>query len=92
MRRFYLKRVIDETGVSGVGVITEGVEFSDGSCVMRWMTDVSSVAIYKNAFELLKIHGHSGKTLFDHDLSDEAWYWENVNLRYILWVDNQSRS
>lgn len=62
MRRFYLYRKEDETGVSGTGTIAEGVEFSDGSCAMRWRTATSSTAIYKDIVDLIYIHGHGGKT------------------------------
>lgn len=88
MRRFYLRRLVDETGVSGTGVITEGVEFSDGTCVMRWLTATSSIAIYNNIIELLKIHGHAGKTLVYSDVSDDLNYWNTVNDRYMRWVDS----
>lgn len=62
MRRFELVRDEDLTGISGVGVVAEGVEFGDGVCVMRWCTKLSSTAIYRNADELTAIHGHEGRT------------------------------
>jgi hypothetical protein len=62
LRRFYLVRDEDETGISGTGVVAEGLEFSDGSCVMRWLTDTTSTAIYRNVNDLIAIHGHGGKT------------------------------
>lgn len=60
-RLFVLVRDIDETGVSGVGVVAEGVEFSDGSCAMSWLTEASSIGVYPNIKELNRIHGHGGK-------------------------------
>ena len=65
MRRFHLRRLEDETGVSGTGIITEGIEFSDGSCAMRWLTNTSSVAIYANIEDLMIIHGHNGNTVVE---------------------------
>lgn len=62
MLLFELDRVEDESGVSGTGVVAEGVIFSDGVCAMRWKTDKSSTAIYANIQELEAIHGHGGKT------------------------------
>jgi hypothetical protein len=62
LRRFYLVRNEDETRISGTGVVAEGLEFSDGSCVMHWLTDPGSIAIYKNIDDLIVIHGHGGKT------------------------------
>jgi hypothetical protein len=67
MRTFYLERLEDETGISGTGVISQGVEFSDGTCVMKWLTDTSSIAIYKSVDDLIKIHGHAGKTVLRWD-------------------------
>lgn len=61
-RLFTLERDVDESGVSGVGVVAEGVEFSDGTCAMRWLTKVTSVAVYASMDDLLSIHGHGGKT------------------------------
>jgi hypothetical protein len=65
MRRFYLRRLEDETGISGTGLVTEGVMFTDGSCAMRWMTDRSSVAIYASIEDVVAIHGHGGKTVVE---------------------------
>lgn len=62
MRRFVLVRDVDETGVSGTGAVAEGVEFSDGTCAMRWRTEHTSTAIYCGIVDLLAIHGHNGKT------------------------------
>lgn len=62
MRLFQLHRDEDETGISGTGVVAEGVEFSDGRCAMRWLTGVSSTAVYDSAADLATIHGHGGRT------------------------------
>lgn len=34
MRRFHLRRDVDAAGVSGIGKVAEGVEFSNGWCAM----------------------------------------------------------
>lgn len=62
MRLFNLQRDIDETGVSGTGIVAEGVEFSDGRCAMRWLTPTASTGIYENLEQLVQIHGHNGKS------------------------------
>lgn len=62
MRRFALDRVEDASGVSGTGVVAEGVEFSDGRVALRWRTAVTSVAIYDSMADLVAIHGHEGRT------------------------------
>lgn len=63
MRTFLLERTEDESGVSGTGEVAEGVQFSDGLCVMRWLTTTTSTAIYRSVKELISIHGHQGKTV-----------------------------
>lgn len=35
-RRFHLVRDDDETGISGTGVVAEGIEFSNGMCAACW--------------------------------------------------------
>ena len=63
MRRFVLDRTEDISGVSGVGTVAEGVQFSDGECVIRWKTvPVASTAIYDSVEDMITIHGHDGAT------------------------------
>jgi hypothetical protein len=52
----------DETGVSGKGIVAEGVEFTDGTVVLRWLSSIPSTAIHENIDRVVKIHGHSGRT------------------------------
>lgn len=67
MRTFKLVRKEDFSGVSGTGEVAEGVEFSDGTCAMRWLTTTPSTAHYVTAQDVVNIHGHQGRTfiLFD---------------------------
>lgn len=62
MRPFHLLRTVDVSGVSGTGVVAEGVQFSDGRVVLRWLTDVPSTAIYDSIDAIRHIHGHDGMT------------------------------
>ena len=62
MRLFWLNRIEDETGVSGDGIVAEGVEFTDGTCVLRWLTATASTAAYLSIADVESIHGHGGKT------------------------------
>lgn len=61
-RLFELVRFEDETGVSGTGVVADGVEFPDGSVALRWRGDLSSTAVYSGIPDVIAIHGHGGKT------------------------------
>ncbi len=63
MRRFELHRDTDISGVSGTGVVVEGVQFSDGVVALRWKSENPSTVIYENGIEAVeKIHGHNGAT------------------------------
>lgn len=62
MRKFKLIRDIDESGISGTGVVAEGIEFRDGTVAMRWITDRHSTCIYDTLDDVEAIHGHGGKT------------------------------
>ena len=62
MKTFRLYRSEDMSGVSGVGYVAEGVQFSSGKCVLAWTVAVQSIAVYDNMADLVAIHGHDGKT------------------------------
>jgi hypothetical protein len=59
---FWLSRVEDISGTSGVGIVAEGVVFSNGWCSLHWLTKYTSVAFYTSVAELEAIHGHNGAT------------------------------
>jgi hypothetical protein len=63
MRLFWLNRKRDESGVSGTGIIAQGVVFSDGTVVLRWLKGHKSTAIFENLQQLVAIHGHQHATL-----------------------------
>ena len=63
MKRFYLDRANDETGVSGTGFIAEGVELRDGRVVLCWLGNFRSTILYDNIEAVVKVHGHGGKTV-----------------------------
>jgi hypothetical protein len=62
MRLFDLDRIEDESGISGTGIVAQGVEFDDGTITLRWLTDHKSTAVYADEKTLEAIHGHGGKT------------------------------
>lgn len=62
MRTFRLIRTVDVTGISGTGVVAEGVIFQDGETVVRWLSITPSTNIYKNIEEVLKVHGDGDAT------------------------------
>ena len=69
IRVFSLVRSEDESGVSGTGVVAEGVELSSGQCVLSWLTTPrgwdrvpAGVAVYESLEHLEAVHGHGGKS------------------------------
>jgi hypothetical protein len=62
MRRFLLNRTEDTSGVSGTGVVAEGIAFTDGTVVLRWTVQFKSTAVYESVEDLIAIHGHEGTT------------------------------
>jgi hypothetical protein len=62
MKCFVLNRTEDISGSSGTGIVAEGVEFSDGTVALRWLTSHTSTAIYDSMSDLTTIHGHNGTT------------------------------
>lgn len=63
MREFVLHRGNDVTGVSGTGVVADGVEFADGVAVLHWRGEVNSTVVYGQGLAAVRhIHGHGGAT------------------------------
>jgi hypothetical protein len=62
-RLFDLVREQDVTGISGTGVVAEGVEFSDGTVVMRWLPVdgvLPTTVVHAGVDNVLALHGHNG--------------------------------
>jgi hypothetical protein len=64
MRRFELHRTVDVSGVSGTGVVADGIVFPDGIAVLHWRGEwPTSVVWYERGVEAVEhIHGHNGAT------------------------------
>lgn len=69
---FELHRIEDESGVSGTGHVADGVEFEDGTCVLRWRTKFRSTAIYESITVAEAVHGHNRKTVLRWRDGDES--------------------
>lgn len=61
-RAFVLQRDIDLTGVSGTGTVADGVEFADGTVVIRWRGEHASTVVWSDLADALLVHGHAGAT------------------------------
>ena len=71
MRRFYLVRYDDPSGVSGTGIVALGVEFGDGAVALRWLSPRPSTSFWESVDDMIAVHGHAGSTVV-HWLDDLA--------------------
>lgn len=62
MRPFHLQRDTDVTGVSGTGIVADGVLFDDDTAVVYWRGEDRSVVTWRSLAALKRVHGHDGKT------------------------------
>jgi hypothetical protein len=68
MKFYYLCRKEDVSHTSGTGHVAEIAEFDDGAVVVRWLassnaTGIASTSVFQSLDELLRVHGHEGKTV-----------------------------
>lgn len=63
-RLFQLQRDTDVTGVSGTGIVADGIEFPDGVVALRWRGEwPTSVVFHDQGIDsVAHVHGHSGST------------------------------
>lgn len=76
MRTFTVERGHDESGISGTGVVMEGVEFSDGRVVIRWNTDPCSVVHWASFqdFKTICIEGHPSNDTVVRWSDGKVWW------------------
>lgn len=73
MRIFQVLRDEDVSGVSGTGLVAEGIEFWDGVVALRWYGEDASTVVWPNLDAAIRVHGHDGRTRFEfirHELDD----------------------
>ena len=79
IRTFTVARKNDETGVSGVGVIIEGVEYATGPVVVHWLFPPprGGIAIFDSLGDFLKVHVHphpANKTIITFEDGEQNTY------------------
>ena len=75
-RRFLLYRHTDPSGVSGTGVVAEGVQFVDGRVALRWRGQWPSTVAWDDVEQILGVHGHQGATVLRWiDPEPHVGYW-----------------
>jgi hypothetical protein len=62
-RRFRLHRDHDVTGISGTGIVADGVLWPDGTASVRWRGEHPSIVFWdRGSVSVEHIHGHGGAT------------------------------
>lgn len=56
MRRFYMERLTDQTGVSGTGKVLEGALLESGKVIVEWRSPHKTMGIYNSFEEFKTIH------------------------------------
>jgi hypothetical protein len=56
LKTFTVIRRGDESGVSGIGRVLNGVVFQDGACVIRWCSEVPSSVSYDSFEDFERVH------------------------------------
>jgi hypothetical protein len=61
---FELQRKVDVSGISGTGIVAEGVEFPNGKVLIKWLGDRPSLVLWQSIEHAQGVHGHNGGTDF----------------------------
>lgn len=70
MRLFQIVRHEDVSGISGTGIVAQGVEFDDGQVAVRWLGPIEhpwgtvqpTTVLHPNIENVEMLHGHNGLT------------------------------
>ncbi|TDP97659.1 hypothetical protein [Labedaea rhizosphaerae] len=72
-RTFYLQRNEDLTGVSGTGIVADGVLWPDETVTVHWRGTYASDVYWPDGIEAVEqIHGHDGRTEIIWHVSNAA--------------------
>ncbi|MEY2568818.1 MAG: hypothetical protein QOE35_3347 [Actinomycetota bacterium] len=85
MRSFIMRREFDVSGVSGTGLVLEGVLFSTGVVVVHWLTPPprGSISVWDSLEQFLAIHVRphpANRTVLAFDDGEELT-WEPMQQR-----------
>jgi hypothetical protein len=70
VKAYYLYRTEDVSRTSGTGNVAQVAVFDDGAAVVRWIggmnsSGISSTTVFDSIDDLIKIHGHQGRTVLE---------------------------
>jgi len=82
IRTFTVCRINDESGVSGTGVVIEGIVLATGQCVVHWLypTPKGSIAIFESISDFATVHikPHPGnETIITYEDGEQVHYKED---------------
>jgi len=84
IRAFTVFRSSDESGVSGDGVVIEGVELATGHCIIHWLYPPprGGIAIFDSMDDFIKVHigpHPSNNTIITFQDGDQLKFGESEN-------------
>ena len=73
-RLFVLYRREDVSGVSGTGIVADGIVYPDGRCSYRWRSGHATTVAADSIEQVEAVHGHDGRTVvvFVDDVQEHA--------------------
>ena len=84
IRTFTVCRRSDETGISGEGIVIEGVTLATGQCIVHWLypTPRGGIAIFDSMTDFIKVHIEphpSNKTIITYQDGEQELFGESVD-------------
>jgi len=82
IRTFTVARQVDKSGVSGTGVVIEGMLLGTGQCVIHWLYPPprGGIAIFDSMNDFIKVHIEphpSNKTILTYQDGEQETFGEN---------------
>lgn len=73
-KTFVLKRHTDVSGVSGTGIVADGILWPDGMCTIHWRGQWPTDNTHLSIESVIHIHCHGGMTsiVYDDEEHDET--------------------
>ena len=88
IQSFTVYRTEDETGVSGDGIVIEGVRMATGQCVIHWLYPPprGGIAIFDSMDDFIKVHikpHPMNKTIITFDDGEQIRFGNFINEKVI---------
>lgn len=86
-RLFHLIREDDPTGISGTGIVAEGIRFTDGQVALRWLETATArpgagvrptTVIHESVNSVVALHGHGSNTYVEYADTRERLYQDGT--------------